>query len=244
MIKELLKLATELDRSGNISEANKVDFLLRKYAQATTQSSIPQPMATSVAAEPTPEQVMKMQENGVYRLKVRDGSPKRIGEFDAKSIIPAVQKYLSENKDKQLASSSFYIEIYNPDRYTPGKIDDMQIQLKDFTQIRQYLNGAKLPFSDIVPAAEVQGYVNGMYKGMVFPYVKGCIQQAANRHILSGEVKINYTVNTSGFSQNISVIVPEGEEQLKQCIISKIEKATTRQLETPYNVVVSISLGG
>ncbi len=229
MIKKLIKLATELDKFGNISEANKVDFLLRRYAQETSQSATPQSMVTPVAETPKPKpaEMIELQKSGVYRLGVKcPEDTYRIGEFKLQDFVKQISNNLASFPER--AKCTYFISIFTSDE--SGKINSerQDVLIHDLTKNLPGLKSA-LSSQAAAKAAEVaqkpdptrdainEGY--NSYKRQL----ASCVSTAVNSNpSFSVKTTLTFTVDKDGATSNHKATSIPANKEFDACLLQKM----------------------
>lgn len=114
MLKKLVKLASELDKAGRISDANKVDFLIKRYAQSVPDSQSPQ--ATSAPAISKFEERYQLQEKeGRYVLILKTpNNTSFIGQFKLNEFPSVIKEVISGKRPVEGATPE---EKYTVDQF-------------------------------------------------------------------------------------------------------------------------------
>ena len=229
MIKELIKLAEDLDRAGNIEEADKVDIMLKRYAQAATESSSQQGAAASTieAPKPKPAEMVELQKSGIYRLGVKcPEDTYRIGEFRLQDFTKQISDNIASFPER--SKCTYFISIFTPDSSGKINIERQDVLVHDLTKNLPGLKKA-LSSQTAAKAAEVaqkpdptrdainEGY--NSYKRQL----AGCVTTAVNANpSFSVKTTLTFTVDKDGATSNHKAVsIPENKE-FDTCLLQKM----------------------
>jgi len=236
VIKELIKLATKLDKFGNISEANKVDFLLRRYAQETTQSATPQSMATSVAAEPTPVmsraelRLQEQEKNGKYFIMLYTPiSQYTVGMFKISELPTIMSEIISGKRAVEEARPE---EKYTADQFvikTYGLVDGKAKMIKEERLIESSLAKDILEKLKSLPSAPPPKVLSPAEKMIEEGYnsyklkFKQCVTTAVNANPnFAASTVITFTVNKDGSTSNHKAVSTPANPSFDSCLVSQM----------------------
>jgi hypothetical protein len=225
MISELVALADKLDKLGNTSEANKIDFILKKYAQAISESGSQQVMvAPSAGTKPKPAEMIELQKSGLYRLGYQcPEDSDRIGEFKLQDFVKQIQEDLAKHPER--AKCIYAISIYTAD--SSGKVTSLKYDVraheltKDLPGLSKVLSTSPAPVvpqkPDPVRDAITAGYYS--YKNQF----NSCVTTRVNANpSFSVKTTIKFTVGKDGTTSNHSAVsVPENRE-FDACLLQKM----------------------
>lgn len=240
MLKELIKLAGELDRSGNFSEANKVDYIIRRYAQAVPDSQSPQGVGAPAVSKSEARYQLQEKEGKYYISLKTPVDTFAIGSFSISEIPSVIKDVISGKKSVEGATpgdkytvDQFIISTYGLVNGSPKFIGRERVIESALT--KSIMGSLKnLPTA---PPPKVlspdQQIVEAGYQSYARQF-GGCATLAANADPTFGVVtKIGFTVNKDGSISNYSATSAPANPEFDACLVSKMRTWRFRELSAP-----------
>lgn len=228
MIKELIKLAEDLDRAGNIQEADRIDLMLRRYAQATSESSSPQGAAAPVVAtqKPKPVEMIELQKSGLYRLGYQcPEDSDRIGEFKLQDFVKQIQEDLAKHPER--AKCIYAISIFEAD--SSGKVSSSKYDVRVHNLTKDLPGLSKVLSGFLAPAAPQQKVLSPAEKMIEDGYnsyklkFKQCVITAVNANpSFTASTVISFTVNKDGSTSNHKAVSTPVNPSFDSCLASQM----------------------
>ncbi len=243
MLKELIKLAGELDRSGNFSEANKVDYIIKRYAQAVPDPQSPQGAGAQTISK-SEARYQAQEKEGKYYISLKTAVDTfAIGSFNI-SEIPSVIKDIISGKrsvegttpgDKYTVDQ-FIINTYGLVNGSPKLIGRERVTESALT--KSIMGSLKnLPTAPPAPPPKVLSPDEQIIEAAYQSYagqLKGCVTLAVNADPSFGVVtKISFTVNKDGSISNCSATSVPASPEFDSCLVSKMKLWRFRELSAP-----------
>lgn len=229
MIKELISLATKLDRSGNTSEANKIDFLLRKYAQTVSESNLPQASVGPVMSK-AQLRLQEQEKDGKYFIMLYTPIGQyTVGMFKISELPTLMSDIISGKIAVQEATPG---EKYTADQFvikTYGLVDGKAQMIKTERLIESPLAKGILgklkslpsapPPKVLSPADKIidEGYQS--YKNAF----KLCVTTAVNNNPnFAVSTIISFTVNKDGSTSNHKAVSTPANPSFDSCLVKQM----------------------
>lgn len=229
MISELVALADKLDKLGNTSEANKIDFILKKYAQAINESGSQQVMVapSASATKPKPEEMIELQKGGVYRLGVKcPEETYRVGEFKLQDFVKQISNNLASFPER--AKCTYFISIFTSDSSGKINLERQDVLVHDLTK---NLPGIKKALSSqaIAKATEVAQKPNPTRDAINEGYdsykrqLASCVTTAVNANpSFSAKTTLTFTVDKDGVTSNHKATSIPANKEFDACLLQKM----------------------
>lgn len=232
MIKDLIKLADNLDKAGNFSEADRIDLLIRRYAQSIPESPSQQLMTEQQGTTPVQnkslERLQIQEKEGRYVLKASlPYDTFVVGQFKPEEIPQVVNEIISGKrlvegaKENQAYDfSSFRVMSYY---LKDGVPRSQQHNLLDSPVVAPFLSKLKgysaTPKKVISPAEQIINEGYDSYKERF----KSCVTTQVNGDPNFGVVaKISFTVNQDGSTSNHSAVSTPANPAFDACLKQKM----------------------
>lgn len=240
MLKELIKLAGELDRSGNFSEANRIDYIIKRYAQAVPDSQSPQGVGAPAISD----------------LEARYQLQEKEGRYRLIAYLPYDQLLIGQFKISEFPS--IISEVVSGKRTVEGAKPGEKYTLDQFV-IQPYglVNGVPKPLQRerVIESALTKGIMGSLKNLPTKPppkvlspdeqiveagyktYAKqlgGCVTLALNADPTFGVVtKISFTANKDGSISDCSATSVPASPEFDACLVLRMKSWRFGGLSAP-----------
>jgi hypothetical protein len=229
MIKELIKLATELDNFGNISEANKVDLLLKKYAQVSSESNLPQAASAPVMSK-AELRLQEQEKNGKYFIMLYTPTGQyTVGMFKMSELPTLMSEIISGKRAVEEATPG---DKYTADQFvikTYGLVDGKAKMIREERLIESPLAKDILGKLKSLPSAPPPKVLSPAEKIIEEGYnsykvkLKQCVTTAVNANPnFAASTVISFTVNKDGSTSNHKAVSTPANPGFDSCLVSQM----------------------
>lgn len=243
MLKELIKLAGELDRSGNFSEANKVDYIIKRYAQAVPDPQSPQGAGAQTISKSEARYQLQEKEGRYILMVYLPYDQIVIGQFKISEFPSIIAEVVSGKRTVEGAKpgekytlDQFVIQPYGLVNGVPKALQRERVIESSLTKsIMGSLKSlpTKPPPKVLSPDEQI---IESGYQSYARQF-GGCATMAANADPTFGVVtKISFTVNKDGSISNYSATSVPANPGFDSCLVSKMKTWRFRELSAPTTV--------
>lgn len=243
MLKDLIKLASNLDRSGKLSEANKIDHLIKKYAQSMSDSQSPQAVSAPAISKSEARYQVQEKEGRYLLLVYLPYDQIAIGQFKISEFPSVIAEVVSGKRTVEGAKpgekymlDQFVIQPYGLVNGVPKGLQRERVIESSLTKnILSSLKNlpTKPPPNALSPDEQI---IESGYQSYVRQFV-GCATLAANANPNFGVVTdIIFTVNKDGATSNCSATSVPASPQFDACLVKKMNAWKFRELSAPTAV--------
>lgn len=229
MIDDLIKLASDLDRAGNYSEANKIDLLIRRYAQVVPESPSQQLMLAPTMSK-AEARFQEQEKDGKYFIMLYTPSGQySVGMFKIDELPALMREVMSGNRPVEdnpigtkFTADQFVIKTYGP---VDGKIKIIKTErliesplAKDILAKTKGLSGTSSP-KVVSPARQIIDAGYESYKNQF----KSCVTSAVNSNPSFRVISvITFTVNQDGSTSNHKATSTPASSSFDDCLTRKM----------------------
>ena len=229
MFNILIKLAEDLDKAGNISEANKVDLMLKRYAQAATESSSPQGAAATVISK-AESRLQEQEKNEKYFIMLYTPTGQyTVGMFKIGELPTLMSDIISGKRAVEEASPG---EKYTADQFvikTYGLVNGKAKMIREERLIESPLAKDILGKLKSLPSSPPQKVLSPAEKMIEDGYnsyklkFKQCVITAVNANpSFTASTVISFTVNKDGSTSNHKAVSTPVNPSFDSCLVSQM----------------------